>query len=518
LYDDQKAVVSTFIEDFHPIVNGLSLIFICLSGILIFRYFEKRTSIYNRLITIQSKYAKITLITLSLIIFFIGMRGSFTKVPAIRKWAAVSSDTFMNKTVVNPFRSFKYALKDFKKLNLIDGKNPYVKKEVFKHDFPQNYVSDIIKKVAKGNITEKPKQIFLVIMESYDSWPLMGKYLPFKLSSNLNQIAKNGTHFTHFLPASESTFNSMGAIVTGVPYCGVNISKIGKINEPFISSIFTQFKKLGYHTNLFYGGYLSWQNIGEFSRYQGADQVFSGLDAKDKAGVWGVEDEELFDLVLENTDPNEYSLNVILTSSYHAPYSIDIYEKGFPYKSEQDLPLEMKQYFDNGMTMEQLGHLWYGDKAIGGFMKKSKDKFSDGLYAFTGDHFGRKFINYNPNLYERSSVPFILYGNNIPKSKNLTPGSHIDIIPTLIEIVAPKDFEYYSFGTSLFSSNKKESIALNKIVTRNDIFYFPTDKKIEKINLSNYNETKIEGQEIMKNHNKMMSLAWYYTIKGDQIN
>ena len=41
--------------------------------------------------------------------------------------------------------------------------------------------------------------------------------------------------------------NSLGAIISGIPYCGVNISKIGA-SRLFESH---QFKKLGYQTNIF---------------------------------------------------------------------------------------------------------------------------------------------------------------------------------------------------------------------------------------------------------------------------
>jgi hypothetical protein len=54
---------------------------------------------------------------------------------------------------------------------------------------------------AKGAKIEKPKQIFLVVMESYDSWPLMDKYKDFHLADNLKDIASRGTHFYNFLPS-----------------------------------------------------------------------------------------------------------------------------------------------------------------------------------------------------------------------------------------------------------------------------------------------------------------------------
>jgi CTP synthase len=38
--------------------------------------------------------------------------------------------------------------------------------------------------------------------------------------------------------------------------------------------LFETFKRLGYRTRLFYGGYLSWQRFGIFARDQGADEVY----------------------------------------------------------------------------------------------------------------------------------------------------------------------------------------------------------------------------------------------------
>ena len=199
LYDDMNAVMHTVIEDFHPILNSVSLVVIISIGILIFRRFEGGSFIYNLLHKITTNYGKIILVTLTLVIFFIGMRGSFTKVPAIRKWAGISKDDFLNKTVLNPYRSFKYALGDFNELNLLNGTNPYSEDAEFEALYSEDKVTDVIKKRAVGDTLEKPKQIFLVVMESYDAWPLMDKYIPFALSKHLNEIAKKGTCFTNFL-------------------------------------------------------------------------------------------------------------------------------------------------------------------------------------------------------------------------------------------------------------------------------------------------------------------------------
>jgi len=270
---------------------------------------------------------------------------------------------------------------------------------------------------------------------------------------------------------------------------------------------------------MYYGGFLSWQNIGDFSHYQGADNLFSGVDCggKSDSGDWGVDDEKIFDLVIDKTKKEEFSINIILTSSYHAPYTIDLAKKGFPYKTKEDLPNEVKKYYDEGMTIKQMGHLWYGDKAIGDFINEASEKFPAAIFCFTGDHYGRRFLNYQPNLYERSSVNFIIYGNDIPKIQSKTPGTHVDIIPTLIEMIAPKGFEYYSFGKSMFEEEKSDGIAVNKVIIPNELYYFRKDKKIEKISLDNMEESIINSTYLSKKHKETMALAWYYTMKGNKL-
>lgn len=519
LYDDQKAVFNTILEDFHPIANLVGMLVTMIIGIGLFRYFENRDFVYRQIQKIHSKTSTAVILIISLILFVFSIRGSITAVPAIRKWAGVSQDIFLNKTIINPFKSLLYALQDFNEINVLDSANPYLNDKEFYAQFSKPLVSDYLQKKAKGATIPKPKQIFIVIMESYDSWPLMDKYLPFQFSSQLNAIKNKGTHFDYFLPAADATFDSFGAIVTNVPYMGVNISKVGEINEPYVTSIFRQFKKLGYETNLFYGGFSSWQNINGFSKYQGADRFFSATDAggDSESGTWGIEDEKLFDLVLSKTDTTKYSLNIILTSSYHAPYTVDFYSKGFPYKSAKDFPKSVKQYYDGGMTFEEMGHLWYGDYAIGKFIAKADRKYADALYGFTGDHFGRRFVNSKPNLYERSSVGFIMYGKNIPQAKLHTAGSHIDIMPTLIEMIAPKDFEYYSFGTSLYSPNKTSGISYSKVITAKELYFLPKEASIEKIDLETMKESQIDATAYLSEYNKQMGLAWYYTLKGNKL-
>ena len=204
--------------------------------------------------------------------------------------------------------------------------------------------------------------------------------------------------------------------------------------------------------------------------------------------------------------------------SYHPPFEEDIYAKGFPYKSIKDLPKKYQNiYNEKKMSLKALGHLWYSDKALGDFVKKAEKKYPNAIFAFTGDHFGRRFINGTPTLYENSSVPFILYGKNIQhlSEKKSTPGSHIDIAPTLLELVAPEKTQFTSFGNSLFNKNDV-GIGYNKIITQNLLLEYSKNYGTKKQILTP-KKTNLNEKALKQKHDSLMSLAWYYTIKGDSI-
>ena len=469
LYDDKKAVLQSIIEDYNPITNLIIIFSLLFILIKTFHFFEHKKRMFTLLNSLKSKRKNIFIGCIAFILFIGSIRGSYTEYPVRRFYAAVTSDGFINKTIINPFRALNYAISDYNEINKSYDKNPFGQlPKTIKKDF--TLIQKAIKKKTSNTLNSiKPKQIFLVVMESYDSWPLMEKYKDLNVSSNLIEIKNKGVSFTNFLPAANSTMNSLGAIITGIPYCGVNISNIGA-HRSFPSSIFTQFKDLGYETNFFFTVYSSWQNLGNFAKKQGVDNVYDGTSSNAPKGIWGINDENLYKNVLSKVDTTKNSLNIILTMSYHTPYEEDVYAKGYKYKNVNDLPEKYRKiYNEEKMPFNVLGHLWYSDKALGEFVKKAEKKYSNSLFAFTGDHFGRKFINGTPTLYETSSVPFIIYGKDISTNDVRTnPGSHIDISPTLIDLISDKKQMFYGFGNSLLDQDYEQKIGFgyNKTITK----------------------------------------------------
>ena len=238
--------------------------------------------------------------------------------------------------------------------------------------------------------------------------------------------------------------------------------------------------------------------------------------------IWGIEDEQLFEFVLANTSSDEKTLNIIMTTSYHPPFSLDVKSMGFLL---DEIPIDLQSLDDGSITLAQLGHLWYGDQEIGKFVNKMEKKFPKSLFALTGDHYGRRFFNSRPTIYEHSSVPFILFGKKFvapQTTRNTTPGSHIDIIPTIVELIAPTGFLYHSFGRSMLDkeggNSKPDTIQFgighNTIITNNFIANLkyskiPTALPDNDILIDNNLYTKMR-----KKHNQLLGMGRWLIFNG----
>tara|TARA_B110000263_G_C15308816_1_gene511923 strand:+ start:1862 stop:3856 length:1995 start_codon:yes stop_codon:yes gene_type:complete len=529
-FDDKKAIFQSILYDYNPLTNTFFIIIIISVFIEIFKFYEKKNRILSILNIFNFKHKSLFLKVLFFFLFFASIRGSFTEYPARRFYSSLSVDDFLNKTIINPLRSLSYAVSDYNELNKIGKENPFGEISLKLKEDHKTFKEFLKKDTSYDNLDEPPDQIFLVVMESYDSWILKDDYDALGVSKSLKGIENNGVSFKNFIPSANSTMNSLGAIISGVPYCGINISKIGALRL-FDSSIFSQFKKLGYETNIFFTTYSSWQNLGNFAKGQGVDNVYDGTSGSYSKGVWGINDENLFNNVLEKVDSKKKSINIIITISYHSPFEEEIscessnHIISCSYKDWNEsfsfnLSNSKIKYDKRTMPAIVLGHLWFADRSIGAFIKKAENIYKKALFAFTGDHFSRRFLNASPDLMERSSVPFIIYGpslKDVPEKYN-NPGSHIDITPTLIELVAPKNFTYYSFGNSLLKNKKnKIGIGFNKTIQKEVIHEFSKNNGIKEQVLINYFPENKVGSVNKKLHDSLMSLAWHYTVKGDTI-
>jgi phosphoglycerol transferase MdoB-like AlkP superfamily enzyme len=461
--DDLHSILSTIYSDCHPFRYLFLAAAIILAGLWIRRRWFSGLILKESLREkrLASHFARMAASAAIVGMVFLGIRGSTTYQPLKVQDAAVTDSRMLNKAVVNPPMALIEAWNVYCQSRGKNGSKFFLPGETiasalqktFPHAAASANIDAYCERKAGGPLARRPRQIFILFLESYDGWAMLDKYAGLGLEESGRRMAREGLYLPSFLAGGCGSIDSLTNLVAGIPSSSllVRVEKEGQ--KPLPTALASTFRRLGYRTRFFYGGFLSWQEVGDFMQHQGFQEVYGAGHAKagSLANEWGLADEALYDLVERTVADNQDSLILIYTTTYHPPYSFDLKALGV---TPPAVPPELDAEFtaDRARTLHILAHLKYSDRAMGDFVARMEKRFPDALFVLTGDHPSRRFINASPTTFESTAVPLVLYGKNVLQGVKLpdrASGSHLDIIPTLIEAVAPKGFRYWTMGHNL---------------------------------------------------------------------
>ena len=77
-------------------------------------------------------------------------------------------------------------------------------------------------------------------------------------------------------------------------------------------------------------------------------------------------------------------------------------------------------------------------------------------------------------------------------------------MPTLIEMIVPKDFEYYSFGNSRLNKNKELEIGHEKLMDKSG-------------NEESDSKDKLKIKEAKRKYVSLIGFAWQYLMKENRV-
>lgn len=463
VYDDRAAIAATLWKAYHPIPNALA---ICALFLLSRRGAQRWLRAAPRVapaLAAHSGAAAVRVIVCGLLAVGLvgGMRGSLGRRPAQLKDAGITGDAFLDQAVLNPFTALRYAIEQELRLAGATGIETFL---------PDRDVARAVRRAVESDVDHAdldayllrrsggapvaPRHIFVIVGEGLSAWPLEPPYDGLGLGDDLAQLAREGIHVRRFLPSAYGTIESLGAIMTGLPDAELRTNYQATARTPYPTSIAPIFQRLGYRTRFFYGGFLSWQRVGDFARDQGFDDVHGGAEMGSwvASNEWGVDDEDLLRFVRASVPDDVPSFNLIMTTSLHPPYDVDVAAKGFV---PRPVPADAATRLDiDGSRFP--GHYWYASRCIAEFVRAASGSLTRALFAVTGDHPSRVDVLTQPSLFELRAVPLILYGPEVLGARPLpaaASGSHIDIAPTLVELAAPAGFAYHALGKSLFAAD-----------------------------------------------------------------
>ena len=302
---------------------------------------------------------------------------------------------------------------------------------------------------AKG--AEKHLNVVLISVESLGAEFIGAWGDPRGLTPRIDQLAKASLAFGQVYATGNRTVRGLEALSLSIPPTpGQSIVK-----RPDNGQLFTLgdvFENKGYDSTFIYGGYGYFDNMTEYFSNNDYRVIDRGAIAKEKIhyeNIWGVADEDLFDLSLTEIDGalarsggKQPVFAHIMTTSNHRPYT---YPEG-----RIDIP--------PGTGRE--GAVKYTDWAIGHFIDEARKKpwFKDTLFVITADH-GASARGNGEIPVEKYRIPLLFYSPAHLKPERIDRlMSQIDIPPTLLGRL---NFSYDSkfFGQDIFRQKPGEERA-----------------------------------------------------------
>lgn len=478
IYDDRKAIFETALGgDYHfssKIVLWLVISFIFYA---FFVFLQKKIA------QIQSKRFRFTLfVCFALACLFeingqIGLKGI-----SLGKEIVPVTNSFLRQITQGAFRNLLYVYMSYAKIaksTFADytGEAPLAAtREFFALKDSNASEFDLLallqKEVSNPSKTEI-KHIFYIIAESLSEWHFEAEFSELGLMSELQRLVKekNAYKADIFLQNAGGTIKSLDVQISGLFQTEIPLNlSVGK-NPVFKMSPGFIFKDLGYKTSFFYGGSGTWQKLDSYTKSQGFDEILFNkhiVNFAEQKGfappfenAWGAYDHYLYEFIkdyaLSNKDTKSFM--VIMTTSNHPPYDVPVEQFGV---DDEKIVAWLKahpQISQDERRKKIFSHIIYQDKMLAKFVREVSETLPNSLFIITGDHYDREYPHAKVPERIQNGVPLIIYAPILQPKVLSSVGAHIDIVPTITELVAPNAYKYASFGSPLLSNDGKKALS-----------------------------------------------------------
>ena len=279
-----------------------------------------------------------------------------------------------------------------------------------------------------------PEQRLNVVLVSVES--LSAEFLgsfgdPHGLTPNLDRLAAEGLLFTHVYATGTRTVRGLEALALSIPPTpGHSIVK-----RPGNAHLFTAgevFREKGYESLFLYGGYGYFDNMNAFfggNGYTVVDRTALAASQIHYENIWGVADEDLFDLAIREIDRRHAAgtrfFAHVMTTSNHRPFTYPEHRIDIPSKTGRE------------------GGVKYTDWAIGHFIDEARKRpwFDDTVFVIVADHTHRGRGRTDLPI-ENYHIPLVVYApRHVQPARVDTVASQIDVAPTIFGLLG---FSYRS--------------------------------------------------------------------------
>ncbi len=285
------------------------------------------------------------------------------------------------------------------------------------------------------------------------------------ITPHLDSLAQHSLVFTNLYATGTRTVRGLEALTLSVPPTpGQSI--VRRPNNEHLFTLGSVFRSKGYQCKYIYGGYGYFDNMNYFfskNGYEVVDRTAIPEEDIDYENIWGVADEDLFDLSLREIDRttsnNQHIFAHIMTTSNHRPFT---YPEG-----RIDIPSHTNRE----------GAVKYTDYAIGKFLHDASKKswFTNTLFIIVADHCASSAGKVDLPVKKYKIPMFVFAPGKVAAQVNTHLMSQVDVAPTILGIL---NFSYESkfYGYDIFEIKSSEERAF--ISTYQTLGYLKQDSLV----------------------------------------
>ena len=304
------------------------------------------------------------------------------------------------------------------------------------------------------------KNIILIYAESlealYFDTDLFGDIVP-----NIRHLSGDAHRFTNLVQTGGTGWTIAGIIASqcGFPlevgYHMAHNSTIVSVENPYPDQtcLADILSANGYETvymggaPLWFAGKKNFLSTHGYQKISGYEELTPRLPDKEYHSGWGVYDDSLFKMALDDLQLLEASdkpyLLTLLTLDTHHP-------KGLPSKS-------CKKLTDNDDPMSN--SVYCSDQLVSGFIREAMNivDMDETIIVLFSDHLSLRNTLWDKlkENKQRRRLTFMVFDDRPPTVSN-RPATHFDVAPTMLEAAGFNDQTRLGAGVSLFSSSPKD--------------------------------------------------------------
>ena len=343
----------------------------------------------------------------------------------------------------------------------------------------------------------------------------------------LDSLSKHALCWDNCFSTSPRTAAVLPSLLGSLPYGKSGFMSYGK-NVPEFNSLPKILKNNGYRFAYFYGGWLGFDDTGQFLYNNDIDLLLDKDLHKThkRRNTWGLYDDAMIDeamkLIGDSTRPR---LDVFMTLSTHDPWVYP--DKDYYQKKYESLDTTERSF--NKRNIVGGASYMYADQCIRKLINeysKRKD-FENTIFVITGDH------NFAEADYlHQYKVPFVIWSPMLKRNATFEPiVSHRDFTPSVLamlknkfDIETPEEVTWLSRGFDTIREYRSVTVVPHITYSRTisgmlSGDYLIQDKNVFKLVYENNDVEKVkdEGADSLKKYLNAYKILDRYVFENDAL-